>query len=139
MADLEEAVSAPERAGLAANQAGMSRRVFSHNVDGRSGHLVNPVIEVMDGEQEDDEGCLSLPGLWYPLRRARYARARGSICWAVHRGGGCGLPGGRGLHSNQGYIAFTYRDGNGSVSRGMDWDRQARPPRWAEPLAWIHS
>jgi peptide deformylase len=38
-ADLEETVSAPGRAGLAANQIGVSRRVFAYNVDGRSGIL----------------------------------------------------------------------------------------------------
>ena len=75
--DLEETVAEPGRAGLAANQIGVSRRVFSYNVDGQVGHLVNPVIEVTGGEQEDDEGCLSIPGLWYPLRRAQYARVSG--------------------------------------------------------------
>ena len=59
------------------HQIGVSRRVFAYNVDGRAGHLVNPVIEAVEGEQEEDEGCLSLPGLWYPVRRAQYARVRG--------------------------------------------------------------
>jgi peptide deformylase len=77
VADLEETVSAPGRVGLAANQIGVSRRVFSYCVDGRVGHLVNPVIEAVEGEQEEEEGCLSLPELWYPVRRAQYARARG--------------------------------------------------------------
>ena len=77
VADLEETVSAPGRAGLAANQIGVSRRVFVYNVDGQVGHLVNPVIEAIEGEQEDDEGCLSIPEMWYPLRRAQYARVRG--------------------------------------------------------------
>jgi peptide deformylase len=75
--DLEETVCAPGRAGLAANQIGVSRRAFAYHVDGHVGHLVNPVIEAIEGEQEDEEGCLSIPELWYPLRRARYARARG--------------------------------------------------------------
>ena len=78
VADLEETVDEPGRAGLAANQIGVSRRVFAYNVDGRVGHLVNPVIEAVAGEQEGDEGCLSLPGLWYPVRRAQYARVRGA-------------------------------------------------------------
>jgi len=77
VADLEETVSSPGRAGLAANQIGVSRRVFSYDVDGELGHIVNPVIEATEGEQEDDEGCLSIPGLWYPLRRAQYARVSG--------------------------------------------------------------
>lgn len=76
-ADLEETVSAPGRAGLAANQIGVSRRVFAYHAGSLVGHLVNPVIEAVEGEQEDEEGCLSIPGLWYPLRRARYARVRG--------------------------------------------------------------
>jgi peptide deformylase len=54
VADLEETVSGPGRAGLAANQIGVSRRVFAYNVDGRVGHLVNPVIEVVEGEQEGE-------------------------------------------------------------------------------------
>jgi len=77
VADLEETVSEPGRAGLAANQIGVSRRVFSYHLDGQVGHLVNPVIEAVEGEQEGEEGCLSIPGLWYPLRRAQYARATG--------------------------------------------------------------
>jgi peptide deformylase len=77
IADLRDTVAEPGRAGLAANQIGVSRRAFAYNVDGRAGHLVNPVIESVDGEQEDEEGCLSIPGLWYPTRRARYARVRG--------------------------------------------------------------
>src|SRR5215831_3131970 len=77
VADLEETVVAPGRAGLAANQIGVSRRAFAYNVDDQVGHLVNPVIEATEGEQEDDEGCLSIPGLWYPLRRAQYARVSG--------------------------------------------------------------
>jgi peptide deformylase len=77
VADLEETVSAPGRAGLAANQIGVSRRVFSYHVDGQVGYLVNPVIEATEGEQDGEEGCLSLPEMWYPLRRAQYARVRG--------------------------------------------------------------
>jgi peptide deformylase len=75
--DLEDTVSAPGRAGLAANQIGVSRRVFAYDVDGQLGHIVNPVLEAAEGEQEEDEGCLSIPGLWYPLQRARYARVSG--------------------------------------------------------------
>jgi len=55
----------------------VSRRVFTYDVDGQVGHVVNPVIEVIEGEQEDEEGCLSIPGLWYPLQRARYTRVKG--------------------------------------------------------------
>jgi peptide deformylase len=77
--DLEETVTSPGRAGLAANQIGVVRRVFSWHVDGEVGHLVNPVIETQEGEQDDDgeEGCLSIPGLFYPCPRAEFVRVRG--------------------------------------------------------------
>jgi peptide deformylase len=79
VADLEETVASPGRAGLAANQIGVVRRVFSWHIDGEVGHLVNPVIEAAEGEQDDDgeEGCLSIPGLFYPCPRAEFVRARG--------------------------------------------------------------
>jgi len=77
VADLEQTVSLPGRAGLAANQIGVGLCVFAYDIDGEVGHLVNPVIEAVEGEYEDEEGCLSIPGLWYPLRRAQYVRATG--------------------------------------------------------------
>lgn len=75
--DLLETVNDPGRAGLSANQIGVSLRAFSYNIDGRIGYILNPVLEELSGEQYDDEGCLSIPGLWYKTRRANYARARG--------------------------------------------------------------
>jgi peptide deformylase len=78
VADLEETVASPGRAGLAANQIGVVRRVFSWNVDGEVGHLVNPVVEFEEGQQDDEEeGCLSIPGQFYPCPRAEFVRARG--------------------------------------------------------------
>lgn len=75
--DLLETVNDPGRAGLSANQIGVSLRAFSYNINGRIGYILNPVIEETRGEQYDDEGCLSVPGLWYKTRRAQYARVKG--------------------------------------------------------------
>jgi peptide deformylase len=75
--DLEDTVREPGRAGVAAPQIGVSLRVFSYNVDGVVGHLVNPVLSGFDAEQEDDEGCLSVPGLWFPTKRAMRVVATG--------------------------------------------------------------
>ena len=76
--DLEETVDHPGRAGLAAPQIGVSLRVFSYNVDGEIGHLVNPVIVSLSEEtQDDDEGCLSVPGLYAPTVRAMHAVVEG--------------------------------------------------------------
>jgi peptide deformylase len=76
--DLEETVDHPGRAGVAAPQIGVGLRLFSYNVDGVIGHLVNPVItELSEETQDDDEGCLSIPGLYAPTVRAMHCVAEG--------------------------------------------------------------
>ena len=75
--DLEDTVREPGRAGVAAPQIGVSLRVFSYNVAGQVGHMVNPVLSDFAGEQDDDEACLSLPGLGFGTRRAMTVTARG--------------------------------------------------------------
>jgi peptide deformylase len=76
--DLVDTVTAREgRAGLAANQIGVGLRAFSWYVDGQSGVVVNPRLVALDGEQDADEGCLSLPDLWFPLRRSEFAAVEG--------------------------------------------------------------
>jgi peptide deformylase len=75
--DLEDTVREPGRAGVAAPQIGVGLRAFSYNVGGVVGHLINPVLSELDGEQDDEEGCLSLPGMEYPTRRAWSVTATG--------------------------------------------------------------
>ena len=77
--DLLETVDEDGRAGLAANQIGIGLRAFSWNIDGEIGYILNPkIVEVSKDEyQAGDEGCLSVPGLWFPTERAWYARAEG--------------------------------------------------------------
>jgi len=78
IADLEDTVDAPGHAGLAAPQIGVGLRVFSYNIDGKIGHLVNPrLVERSEERETEDEGCLSIPGLWFPTVRAVYAVAEG--------------------------------------------------------------
>ena len=77
VADLEDTVREPGRAGVAAPQIGVGLRVFSYNVDGVVGHLVNPVLSDASGHQDDDEGCLSVPGLYFPTPRAMSVTATG--------------------------------------------------------------
>jgi peptide deformylase len=75
--DLEDTVRDPGRAGVAAPQIGVSLRVFSFNVDGLVGHLVNPVLSEHAGTQDDEEACLSLPGMAWPTPRAMAVVATG--------------------------------------------------------------
>ncbi|MBD7982352.1 peptide deformylase [Oerskovia merdavium] len=76
--DLVETVDYEGRAGLAANQIGVNLRAFSWNIEDEIGYVLNPrIVELSDEIQDGDEGCLSVPGLWYPTRRAWYARVVG--------------------------------------------------------------
>lgn len=78
--DLLKNVDMEGRAGLAANQIGVGLRAFSWNIDGDIGYVLNPkLVEAsMEEEYQDgDEGCLSVPGLWFPTKRAWYARVEG--------------------------------------------------------------
>jgi peptide deformylase len=78
VADLMDTqLGAEGRAGVAAPQIGVSARVFVYNAGGQVGHLVNPTIVVGEERQGGDEGCLSLPGLYFPTPRARTCTAHG--------------------------------------------------------------
>jgi peptide deformylase len=77
--DLVETVDTEGRAGLAANQIGVGLRAFSWNIDDEIGYVLNPtIVELSEDYQDGDEGCLSVPGLWYPTERAWYARVVGT-------------------------------------------------------------
>ena len=76
--DLIDSVLPPGRAGVAAPQIGVNLRAFSYNVDGEVGYIINPEIVELSGEPEPvDEGCLSVPGLWFPTMRYPFARVTG--------------------------------------------------------------
>lgn len=76
--DLVETTDMDGRAGVAAPQIGVPLQAFSYNVDGKVGYVINPVLEEVSGEPvEIDEGCLSVPGLWFKTKRYPHARVRG--------------------------------------------------------------
>lgn len=76
--DLLDTVAVPGRAGVAANQIGVGLAVFSYNVDGNVGYVINPeLVEVRGDAVPVDEGCLSVPGLAYPRLRHPWARVEG--------------------------------------------------------------
>lgn len=77
--DLLDSVRLSGRAGVAASQIGVNLRAFSYNVDGEIGYVLNPALVEVSGEPElVDEGCLSVPGLWYPTKRYPFARVVGT-------------------------------------------------------------
>ena len=57
--------------GLAGNQVGVVERIFVWEVGEEHGTVINPVISQRSEETfTDDEGCLSLPGVYFPVERS---------------------------------------------------------------------
>ena len=76
--DLTDTMHEEAGAGLAAPQIGVGLRVFTYDVDGVVGHLVNPQLQFPTDEVQDgEEGCLSIPGLGFDCRRWREVIATG--------------------------------------------------------------
>jgi peptide deformylase len=63
--------------GLAAPQIGVSKRVFVADVGDGPLVMVNPEIVETSGSWTFDEGCLSVPARFWPIKRPGFARARG--------------------------------------------------------------
>ena len=68
--DMIDTMHAANGVGLAAPQVGVLRRivVIETDEDGLF-ELINPKIIAYSGEQESEEGCLSVPGRWGITRR----------------------------------------------------------------------
>ncbi len=73
--DLVDTMLAYEGLGLSANQVGSLLRViavYKGEFTGREGEaqvLVNPEVVYYEGEDVDEEGCLSFPGLYFDVKR----------------------------------------------------------------------
>ena len=69
-----ETMYAAEGVGLAAPQVGISKRLFVMDIGNSETEpraVVNPVIVEREGSEREDEGCLSLPGLFGAVDRAQ--------------------------------------------------------------------
>lgn len=63
--------------GLAAPQIGIPKRVFVADIGDGPFVMVNPEIVELSGTWVFDEGCLSVPGRFWPIERPAYAKASG--------------------------------------------------------------
>lgn len=72
IADMTETMWHQVGIGLAAPQVGVARRILVMD-DGKGGAqaLINPVIESRSGTIREEEGCLSLPGIFADVERSR--------------------------------------------------------------------
>lgn len=87
--DMYETLAASNGVGLAAPQIGVGKQIFVYDADDefahvrRKGVFINPVLvasRVPDGRpdpDEESEGCLSVPGLDFPLKRANKVTVNG--------------------------------------------------------------
>ena len=75
--DMIETMRAADGVGLAAPQVGVLRRiVVIETPDEGLIELINPKIIAFSGEQESEEGCLSVPGRWGVTRRPMHVTVR---------------------------------------------------------------
>jgi peptide deformylase len=80
-ADMHETMDAAPGVGLAAPQVGILERLFVYNSrdddEPEAGTLVNPEIVWRSEETvEMEEGCLSIPGQYFPVTRPESVRVR---------------------------------------------------------------
>ena len=90
--DMRQTMEQANGVGLAAVQVGILRRAVIVDVgDGKPLELINPEIVETSGEQEGQEGCLSLPGEWGVVRRPEFVRVRAQNRkgqWCMYKGEG---------------------------------------------------
>ncbi len=90
--DMKETLKKADGAGLAAVQVGILRRAVIVDIgDGKPLELINPEIVETSGEQEGQEGCLSLPGEWGVVRRPDFVKVRAQNRkgqWCMYKGEG---------------------------------------------------
>ncbi|MGI9665644.1 MAG: peptide deformylase [Acidimicrobiia bacterium] len=63
--------------GLAAPQIGISKRLFVADAGEGPFAMVNPTIVETSGKWKFEEGCLSVPGKYWHIKRPDFARAEG--------------------------------------------------------------
>ena len=75
--DMVETMRAANGVGLAAPQVGILRRIVVIEVEpGEVIELINPKIIAFSGEQDGQEGCLSVPGRWGMVKRPMHVTVR---------------------------------------------------------------
>jgi peptide deformylase len=82
VSDMYETMHAYRGVGLAANQIGLLQRVLVIEMPRGEGEeplrlaLVNPALSEASGSEVDEEGCLSIPGVYEDVKRATQVRVQ---------------------------------------------------------------
>lgn len=76
---MHETMDAVSGVGLAGPQVGIGQAVFVFHLDDRRGHVINPVLETWgDLVRDTNEGCLSVPELYFTPPRKQSAKVTGT-------------------------------------------------------------
>jgi len=75
--DMLETMYEAPGVGLAAPQIGISKRIFVADTGEGPFVMVNPEIVTASGKWKFEEGCLSVPGRYWQIKRPEFARAEG--------------------------------------------------------------
>lgn len=76
--DMKETMYKADGVGIAAPQVGILKKIFVIDIYDGNGPFVfiNPEILETKGSQEDEEGCLSIPGVQEPVKRPYYVKVK---------------------------------------------------------------
>ena len=75
--DMLETMRENNGLGIAAPQVGILRRMFIVEVEDQLIEMINPEIIEVNGVQQGEEGCLSVPGLVGTVERPEYVKMSG--------------------------------------------------------------
>ncbi len=75
--DMVETMYDAPGVGLAANQIGVQKRLFVYDIGDGPGAVINPVLSGHEGTWLYDEGCLSVPRLFWPIERPKRVHLTG--------------------------------------------------------------
>lgn len=75
--DMLETMYGAPGVGLAAPQVGVQKRLFVYDIGEGPTVVVNPRLSAHTGEWDFEEGCLSVPGLSWPILRPAQVHLRG--------------------------------------------------------------
>jgi peptide deformylase len=132
IADMVETCHAAPGVGLAAPQIGLNKRIaiidLSVGADpGAVIVLVNPVVIESEGEQREEEGCLSVPDLTEKVSRPARVRVRaGDASGAVREIEGTGLLARALCHETDHLNGMLFVDRLRGLKRELTWRKIRR-------------
>jgi peptide deformylase len=75
--DMIETMHEAPGVGLAASQVGVQKRIFVYDIGEGASVVLNGRITESSGEFTYEEGCLSVPGLYWPITRPNHVLLEG--------------------------------------------------------------